>query len=146
MSHPIVFLDIDGVLNTTAYIDRAIARAEASDFSPTTSSESLASLIDPERVELLNEIVEATGARVVASSDWRELASVSELEDILASRGFEGDLIDATPRMKAPRGEQIQAWLDAHPDVTPPGVFVQPKLPKTPKAIRRIAPWLRYDA
>ena len=54
----IIFLDIDGVLNSRAY-DRKRNWNEQTD-------------IDETRLPLIKEIVDATNAKIVLSSTWRE--------------------------------------------------------------------------
>ena len=53
----IIFLDIDGVLNSRIY-DRKRNRDELTD-------------IDETRLPLVKELVAATGAKIVLSSSWR---------------------------------------------------------------------------
>jgi hypothetical protein len=103
----ILFLDIDGVLNHHDWWRR---RGEL----PDGSSEFDRRLhdLDPVAVGYLNEIVAATKVKVVISSTWRQHSSLSDLRGLLKKAGFIGDLIDKTPRIPAPRGREIQLWLD----------------------------------
>lgn len=103
----IVFLDIDGVLNHHDWWRR---RGELPDDS--SSFERYLHDLDPIAVGYLNEIVAATGAKVVISSAWRLHPSLSELRGLMKKAGFVGDLIDKTPRIPAPRGREIQLWID----------------------------------
>ena len=70
-------------------------------------------LADPEGVAALNHIVQATGARIVVTSTWREEYSLEELREHLARWGVTGAVIDQTPLAKT-RGQEIQAWLEEH--------------------------------
>jgi len=108
MKPPILFLDIDGVLNGCG-----------------------GQGLDSEKVALLKTILDATSARVVLSSTWRkqrenlrrviqmlagighELESVTPVGDKQTS-GTWGPAIWTAPT----RGQEIQAWLDAHPKET----------------------------
>jgi hypothetical protein len=100
----IIFLDIDGVLNSDHYI----AEREA---SPTAELWTSADL-DPTAIRALNAIIVRTGAKVVVSSSWRHHHTLDELTTILRERGFVGDLIDATPRMYGEsRGTEIRTWI-----------------------------------
>lgn len=101
----IVFLDVDGVLNTPktwglwAKGDHALS-------------------IDPERVALLWEIVEATNARIVWCSSWRKHHTLDQLTLMMVRRGWPQDevhrFIDITPGDdKGRRGDEVQMWLDA---------------------------------
>lgn len=79
---------------------------------------------DPDKVDLLNAIVEATGAVVVVSSTWRIGRSRTELAEILAEAGFRGTVRGCTPdgvrtagglRIAYPRAEEIRTWLRGWP-------------------------------
>ena len=95
----VIFLDIDGVLNTGAFLSRcSFDRPEEA--------------IDPSAVALLNEIVRASGARIVISSSWRCTFSLHELREILELVGLQAEIIDATPRVSLARGHEILLWLD----------------------------------
>ncbi len=102
---PILFLDIDGVLNSEAYFARQRARR-------ITIISTRQELIDPSAVVHLNRIVEATKCHVVLSSSWR-LHNLGDVIEWLRERGFHGTLFGATPRAPVTRGGQIQAWLDS---------------------------------
>jgi hypothetical protein len=65
-------------------------------------------------------IIEKTGAKVVISSSWRIILSLSEIRSLLESRRFIGEVISQTPSVRTPnriRGDEIQAWLDGNPNV-----------------------------
>lgn len=117
----ILFLDIDGVLNSQNYITRTMDEREKMRIDEMGNDSYWAMLIDPDAVAVLNTIIKATGAKVVLSSSWRNSHSLTEMRAFLKLRGFEGELIDKTPK-RAPmapylRGNEIQAWLDKHPEV-----------------------------
>lgn len=108
----IVFLDFDGVI---------VSMAEFS-FEKTTSHH-----FDPRYIARLNAIVRQSGAKVVISSSWRTIHSLSALRALLESSGFKGEIIDCTPVFEYEpaqglcdigqiRGREIQAWLERHPD------------------------------
>lgn len=100
----ILFLDIDGVLNSAQVLaDRG--RHDA---------------IDRDMVEQINRVTATTGCKIVVSSSWRFLWPLSELKQVLRSHGLHDVIIDATqikPRLGR-RDEEIQAWLANHPEVT----------------------------
>ena len=56
----VIFLDIDGVLNSNDWYvrTRGIAKQDQGD-------------VDPETVKLVNELIEVTGSKVIMSSSWR---------------------------------------------------------------------------
>lgn len=56
----IIFLDIDGVLNSADHLDHTKHCNGYSDISP-------------KKVKLLKKIVDRTGAEIVLSSTWRDL-------------------------------------------------------------------------
>lgn len=87
----IIFLDIDGVLNTQATL---------------RSSHNGIIGIDPYRVLLLDRIIQATGAEVVLSSSWRH-GHFEELQKSLVV-----PLIGKTGRCcSGIRGVEIHNWL-----------------------------------
>lgn len=101
MTPPILFLDIDGVLNRAG-------------FSP-ARREGLVSWIEPELAARITAVVRATGAEVVMSSSWREDRPLDELRDHLARAGVDVPLIDVTPVLSGqPRWTEIEAWCLAH--------------------------------
>lgn len=102
----IIFLDIDGVLNSGEYVRKNNIRG-------LMGTEG----IDPEAVTRLNQIVEATGAVVVVSSSWRFGTPLPTLDHYLTKRGFLGYIIGATPVLPSERGDEIGLWLRAVPVV-----------------------------
>ena len=52
-------------------------------------------------MELLNELIKKTGAKVVITSTWRLSRSVEELQRVLDYKGFEGEVIAKTPYFHA---------------------------------------------
>lgn len=96
----IVFLDIDGVLNSSRFFY---------DNNPLPMGRPGA--IDPDAVRRLNQIVDATGAKVVLSTSWRT-QGVDTVSGYLSERGFTGSVIGATPtNMDGPRRSEINEWL-----------------------------------
>ena len=113
----ILFLDIDGVLNTHE-----------------NDPEVMCGQIHRDKVQLLNGVLRDTGARIVLSSAWRYIiyrneATLMGLEWLLRSHGMiAGRLIDITRKdtmairgqydgrahwpMDNERGQQISDWLD----------------------------------
>jgi hypothetical protein len=73
---------------------------------------------DPEAINRLNAIIELTNAKVVVSSSWRHGRSVEELQMILDTVGFVGEVIDKTVHLGGidgytiPRGCEIEHWLE----------------------------------
>lgn len=107
----IIFLDIDGVLNSMDY------------FEQTKNCKGYTGTINPEKVKLLKKIVDRTGAEIVLSSTWRDLAKRKDepehpmytyLTDILQEYGLK--IIEHTPYIDMNRPKEIKAWLDSQPD------------------------------
>lgn len=103
---PILFLDIDGVLNSEPWLSRYPGRTLA---LPSDAAE----LLDPAAVALLEQIRGATGCRVVLSSSWRLQLPLPAIEGLLRAAGFRGELVDRTPRGVS-RTAEILAWLGAN--------------------------------
>lgn len=97
----IIFLDIDGVLNSHKYWVE----------NPDREKSRLGDL-DPSAIETLNRIVERTGAKIVLSSTWRKVWSVDEVSEMFKSRGYRFDnIIDKTPVLDTIRGLEIDDFL-----------------------------------
>lgn len=104
----ILFLDIDGVLNSERYVRRCGYTGV---------------VIDPAKMELLKQIIDATGARIVLSTSWREhWSSVEEACDETGSRlntlfnSYGLSIFEKTPVLNAGREREIGAWLESHPE------------------------------
>jgi hypothetical protein len=101
----IIFLDMDGVLNTLRHYDW---------------TDGPLALVDPSMMKRLNRIVQETKAKVVLSSAWRYMVHsgsmrVRGFSQLLWSHGFVGEVIDVTCRDDeagmVERGDQIAAWV-----------------------------------
>jgi histidinol phosphatase-like enzyme len=108
----VIFLDIDGVLNSGNYVK-----------NPNIDFDDPAYQIDPEAVVRLNKITDATGAKIVVSSTWRNAfrehpTPVPALQECLQSYKITGEVIDMTVdkpnAIRNRRGKEIQVWLDTH--------------------------------
>jgi hypothetical protein len=107
---PLVFLDIDGVLNHTQWL---------LDLSQIGRSDASFSEVCPNNVANLSRILYRTGAQVVISSTWRLNHSVPQLTGILCEATLPVNLADrligATPDLPGkPRGAEIHQWLVRH--------------------------------
>ena len=117
----IIFLDIDGVMNHQLFYKEE--KEKNIDYSKETSQEYDSRQFDPRCMELLNHIIEKTGAKVVVSSSWRSGRTVEDLQDLLQGVGFKGEVIGKTPHLffankdydkSVPRGCEIKAWLETN--------------------------------
>lgn len=103
----IIFLDIDGVLNSTQY-DRMRTNKQGN--------------IDETRLPLLKQLVDETKAQIVLSSSWRkhweqEAALCDkvgqELNEVFAKHDL--CIYDKTPvSVNNDRAEEIRTWLKEH--------------------------------
>ena len=105
MYNPILFLDIDGVLNSEDYANLYTEK----EWDNLTYIERH---IDDKAVQLINYICDNTKAQVVISSTWRCGRSIEQLQNILDFRGATFKIIDKTPEHDISyRGYEIDAWI-----------------------------------
>lgn len=97
---PVLFLDIDGVLNSGQWAIRTKQRGIW--------------CIDPDTIPHLQRIVDESGCNIVVSSTWRIGRGAVELRDILVKAGMRSPcpVIDKTPGGGGFRGGQIAEWLE----------------------------------
>ncbi len=101
----IIFIDIDGVLNSEFYyrnVDRSVK-----DWAR----------FDPKVVDLIKNLVDEFSAKIVISSTWR-FGAVKQLNGELKKSGMIKFLHKdwKTPQLYPPhRGKEIQSWLTEHP-------------------------------
>jgi hypothetical protein len=110
----IVFLDLDGVLNSHLFL---LARAKQSadgTYDQGPARRNMAHMLDRTAVLRLNRLLAVTGAQVVISSSWRIPWSCQQITRWLVRRGFKGDVIGRTPTYGKGRGNEIQQWLVAN--------------------------------
>ena len=102
----VIFLDIDGVLNSMDYFEKTKGMKGYRE-------------INPQKVEFLKEIVDKTNAKIVLSSTWRGLAKneneeehpmYSYLADTLRKHGME--IYQHTPYIGQNRPKEIKAWIE----------------------------------
>lgn len=102
----VLFLDIDGVLNSRVY---EIGKKLEDSF------------IDISRLPLVSKIVSETGAFIVLSSTWREhwKENISECDDMgvelhNAFDKYNLKIYDTTGADKKNRSQEIREWLQEH--------------------------------
>lgn len=105
----ILFLDIDGVLNSERYVK---------------SHQKAGVVIDETKMTLLKAIIEKTGALIVLTSSWREHwnreselcdSSGIEINEIFGK--FALSVFDKTTDERMPREQQIRSYLDSLPRI-----------------------------
>lgn len=96
----IIFLDVDGVLNTHEI-------RLSSDWPP----------ISGDHILILKRIIDTTNAKIVVSSDWRRRPeNLSTLKEELAK--FDIEILDCTPQtFGGLRSHEIKMWLQNNSDL-----------------------------
>jgi hypothetical protein len=101
----ILFLDIDGVLNSSRSCEA---------YGDYPHSYSKYELFDDVAVNLIRKICTEHNVSVVLSSTWRYDKKWTRLTETLKL-----PIIDITPRkLSSQRGEEIQMWLNDHQEVS----------------------------
>lgn len=137
LSRPIVFLDMDGVMNN----DEAFERCKNGDAGTYPPKNAHYMTVAPECVMRLKKWVDEHDARVVMSTSWRsgimDDGGWSDPKTLSQSCNFEiwnalqwggwadveSRLIGNTPRIHNKiRGKEIDAWLEKHPEAFQEGV------------------------
>ena len=106
----IIFLDIDGVLNSDTYLESRLDKSEDN-------------RIDLSRVKLLADLVKSTGAKIVLTSTWRVDWNIipllcgdfgKYLNKCFAMHGL--SISDKTPviSLLGDRRKEILIWLSRH--------------------------------
>ena len=118
----VIFLDIDGVLNTERQHERCVEAGLA-------YVDNFGYAFDPVSVANLKRIVDETGADIVISSSWK-FWGLSTMQKLWASRELPGKIIDVTPNnvsdemllsvdldlmdLPAGKGSEIKEWLSTN--------------------------------
>lgn len=115
----IIFLDIDGVLNTKYWYKH---------MDKSTVKDKYGYAFDPNAVSNLKRIIDETGANIVISSSWKCMG-MTELKAMWRDRHLPGKVIGITPdydmdeslttdsdttRLHQIRGLEIKDWLIIH--------------------------------
>jgi hypothetical protein len=120
----VIFLDIDGVLNSQ---DWYVYRRDAVEMDSVNAQYPFYEF-DPRAVERLNRIIKETDSKIVVSSSWRSGETVESLQRLFDQVGIVGEVIGVTPHLwckkpyeefdgyRIPRGCEIDWWLDNHGD------------------------------
>lgn len=115
----ILFLDIDGVLNTERQHNRCVCNGVA-------QVDGFGYAFDPEAVANLKRIVKQTGADIVISSSWK-FWGLDAMQRMWERRDLPGKVIDVTPNnvsdemllsvdleymdIPAGKGSEIKEWM-----------------------------------
>lgn len=107
---PVLFLDIDGVLNSAQYLMRNPGCFDR---------KNEANAFDPVACLRLEQVLVRTGSLIVLSSTWRLMHKLEQMTEFLHTRGAPSSkFIGKTPSLSGYRGKEVQAWLREHPEVT----------------------------
>lgn len=110
----VIFLDIDGVLNSEMFLRKLDVkhRALGHEADPVPGLEErkkvvkhettcecyrLENQIDDDAIGRLNRLILETGSKIVISSSWRKLLDPPELHRVLAAHGLVAEIIGKTP-------------------------------------------------
>lgn len=107
----VLFLDIDGVCNSRAYLYKLRAKDKKA---------TLWHGIDPIAAKLVKRIIKETNCAVVLSSTWRLYPEARAVvrRDVCRFIDCTKDLQAGAKRGVVERGVEVQEWLDRHPSVT----------------------------
>ena len=103
MINNIIFLDIDGVLNSDKYFD-SIDNKECMNLVDRLMLD-----IDMSKVKLLLEVINKTNAKVVITSSWRRMKLYPYIKERLISMGL--PVVGETLFIEGRRGEEIKSYL-----------------------------------
>lgn len=121
----ILFLDIDGVLNSTRsslafansgepnQIIAPLAFSTVPEYGePVYAQETFR--LDPVAIGLLRRVIADTGAKIVISSSWRNGSAVEHFHKMFDCYGWDTReiIIDFTPQFGRIRGDEINKWFE----------------------------------
>lgn len=114
----VIFLDIDGVLNSEESVDRAIEHAQAEGKERPSMDDINC---DHELLKKFVSFVHKNVIKLVISSSWRSYNLIDTLRYFNTSpfRALIPYIIGVTPRLDSRiRGEEVQWWLDKYENQT----------------------------
>jgi len=121
----VIFLDIDGVLNSHNISEAVYAKTGKNGYGGFFKEEDVATkdniIWGEDLVKNLKTIVDRTGAVIVISSTWRKSFSVDKFKEMFAVYGWnDAPVIDKTPMKMSMRnrGVEIKEWLRSNEGVT----------------------------
>lgn len=103
MINNIIFLDINGVLNSDKYFD-SIDNKECMNLVDRLMLD-----IDMSKVKLLLEVINKTNAKIVITSSWRRMKLYPYIKERLISMGL--PVVGETLFIEGRRGEEIKNYL-----------------------------------
>lgn len=116
MYNKIIFLDIDGVLNSVQWSEKHYCNIQSGNVH-----EGETDLIDPHAVNILYDLCKSENIGIVLSSSWRCNNVQETLEDLdryIDFNKLNEFIIGITPRSESRvRGKEIQWWLEHYTDI-----------------------------
>lgn len=113
----VIFLDIDGVLNSTETCHNWHLKTGKGGYGGFFDEDEVATDENVKwgqnLVDNLRTICEKTGAKIVISSTWRKHFTVPKFKEMFRVYGWEAPVLDRTPLMRI-RGQEIKYWMDKH--------------------------------
>lgn len=109
----IIFLDIDGVLNTERFQKYQVKYGECDDFEANFN-------FDPICMKNLKELINKTNSYIVLSSSWRHgnPRFIDEVFNNLKLYDMKERFFSTTPLLRdKSRGEEISSWLNSFSDM-----------------------------
>lgn len=104
----VVFLDVDGVLNSNSFEEKLFNEEGVRAFRE--------DILDKRCIACLKQIIVKSGAEIVLSSSWRKIPKARErLVEQLSEYGL--SIHSDTPYTGKERGDDITAWFNRHEDL-----------------------------
>lgn len=101
----VIFLDVDGVLNSNDYIE----------YASKNNVKGILEEIDPKKIDMLKQVLNITGAKIVVSSSWRNIRKFEKLRELFFLYGIRLD--EKTPLIGNNRGLEIKQYLKEHANI-----------------------------
>ena len=118
----VLFLDHYGVLSLSK---QPVTRTELSMISRDELTDAtLFDDFDKDAVNILNDIIDLTGAEIVVSSDWKRHATLDGMCEFYQKQGIKKmplaytDWLPGAPTYHEQRATEISTWLAQHPEIT----------------------------
>lgn len=111
MIKPIVFLDIDGVVETIYW-----EKAEDGSYSYNVHKYGHEELNNKQAIGWLNELFNKVPYDIVITSTWRYKISKDDFQELFIRSGFNPEIkiLDTTPILYQQRGLEIKQWINDH--------------------------------
>jgi hypothetical protein len=101
----VIFLDVDGVLNSNDYMDYTLKN----------NIKGILEDVDPQKIEMLKYALNITGAQIVVSSSWRNIRKFEDLKSLFLR--YDIKLDEKTPLIGNNRGLEIKEYLKEHNNI-----------------------------